>query len=247
MVAPCVYVGCAGWSLPTSAQVQFGPGASHLHRYATRLNACEINSSFHRPHSQSTYRRWAESVPGAFRFCVKMPQTITHERKLLNSEALLYEFLEQAQGLGDRLGSFLVQLPPSLALDRRAAHRFLGALRGRWGGTVALEPRHASWFTPDGDELLRSHEVARVLADPVRHDSGAAPGGWDGAVYLRLHGAPRIYYSSYGPALITALARRIAQALQDGQSVWCIFDNTAGGAAAENALSLRQALARELE
>ncbi|MDB5873048.1 MAG: hypothetical protein JWQ07_2490 [Ramlibacter sp.] len=244
--APC-YVGCAGWSLPRAVQRAFGAGGSHLQRYATQLNACEINSSFHRAHSAATYRRWAESTPEHFRFSVKLPKAITHERKLLACEPLLGEFIEQAGALGTRLGCLLVQLPPSLAFDAATAGAFLTALRRRWDGPVAAEPRHASWFGPQADAMLAGHRVARVLADPVRQAAGATPGGWQGLTYLRLHGSPRMYYSAYEPALIATLARRMAVALREGTAVWCVFDNTAAGAAADNALGLKRALDKELE
>jgi uncharacterized protein YecE (DUF72 family) len=239
------YIGCAGWSLPRSVQAQFAAEGSHLQRYASRLNAAEINSSFHRPHSQATYRRWADSVPKSFRFCVKLPKAITHGQRLLDCEPLLDEFLQQASGLGVRLGCLLVQLPPSLAFDAGAAAMFFAALRQRWQGAVSAEPRHASWFCPEAESLLSKHRVARVLADPVRHAPGVLPGGWPGLVYLRLHGSPRMYYSAYQPALIAALAGRISLARRQGGALWCIFDNTAGGAAAHNALELQQALGKD--
>ena len=237
-----ILVGCAGWSLPRAVQEAFGPGDSHLARYATRFPVTEINSSFHRPHNRSLYEKWARSVPEGFRFCAKLPRTITHERRLAGCEDLLDTFLDEAGGLGDRLACLLVQLPPSFAFDARVAGDFLQSLQARFRGALALEPRHASWFTPEGDALLREHEVARVLADPVRHPPGAQPGGWPGRIYLRLHGAPRMYYSAYEPALLQALAARIGQAAADGAEVWCIFDNTASGAAAGDALQLQQLL-----
>ncbi len=240
------YFGCAGWRLPRDAQPAFAPEGSHLQRYACRLNAVEINSSFYRPHSRATYERWAATVPPDFRFSVKLPRTITHDHRLVDTEPLLDEFLAQASGLRDRLGCLLVQLPPSLAFQPATATPFFDALRQRHGGALALEPRHASWFTPEVDAWLAQLQVARVLADPVRHDAGRAPGGFADRIYLRLHGSPRMYYSSYQPAMIGVLARRIAVALRDGHTVWCIFDNTAGSAAAHNALDLEQALDKEI-
>lgn len=240
------YIGCAGWSLPATVQGAFGTQGSHLERYATRLNACEINSSFHRPHSRATYARWAAAVPEDFRFCAKLPKAITHERKLLDCEALLDDFLAQAGGLASRLACLLVQLPPSLAFEPAGAGGFFDALRRRWAGATSAEPRHASWFTREAQEFLARHRIARVLADPARHEAGNQPGGWPGLIYLRLHGSPRTYYSAYEPALIASLARRIALAVREGTPVWCIFDNTAAGAAAHNALSLQQALDKEL-
>ena len=235
-------IGCAGWSLPRAVQDAFDPGMSHLARYATRFPVTEINSSFHRPHKRSLYEKWAAGVPPHFRFCAKLPKTVTHERRLVDCEDLLEAFLEQAGGLGDKLSCLLVQLPPSFAFDASLATSFLGMLRARWKGGLAMEPRHATWFEGDADALLREHEVARVLADPVRHAAGAAPGGWPGRIYLRLHGSPRMYYSSYEPALLQALADRLRAADAAGTETWCIFDNTASGAAAGDALLLQRLL-----
>jgi len=240
-----VLVGCAGWSLPRDVQPEFGAGASHLARYATRLAATEINSSFHRPHPPWVWRRWAEAVPEGFRFSVKLPRTITHERRLLGCEAGLDAFLAQATLLGPKLACLLVQLPPSLAFDAGVAGLFTDALRARFDGDIALEPRHASWFEPAADTLLAARRIARVLADPVRHDAGRQPGGWPGLVYVRLHGSPRMYYSAYDATLLAALAARIALASAAGTGVWCIFDNTAAGAATANALALMHHLAQE--
>jgi uncharacterized protein YecE (DUF72 family) len=237
-----ILLGCAGWSLPRAVQDAFGEGDSHLGRYATRFPATEINSSFHRPHQRSLYEKWAAAVPSGFRFCAKLPKTITHERRMVDCQVLLEAFLAQAGGLGERLACLLVQLPPSFAFDARLAEPFLAMLRGRFAGALALEPRHASWFTPEADALLRAHEVARVLADPVRHEAGRWPGGWPRRVYLRLHGSPRMYYSSYETTQLRALADRILQAQADGAEVWCMFDNTASGAAAGDALQLQRLL-----
>lgn len=237
-----ILVGTAGWSLPRAVQETFAEGASHLERYASRFPVTEINSSFHRPHQRTLYEKWAAAVPADFRFCAKLPGTITHERRLVDCEALLGEFLAQAGGLGGKLACLLVQLPPSFAFDTALAAPFLALLRARFPGALALEPRHASWFEPEADGLLRELQVARVLADPVRHEAGRWPGGWTGRVYLRLHGAPRMYYSSYETPLLQSLATRMLQAEADGAEVWCIFDNTASGAAAGNALQLQRLL-----
>ncbi len=239
------FLGCASWSLPRDVQERFPGEGQHLHRYAARFPAAEINTSFHRPHSRATYERWAASVPAGFRFAVKLPKTITHERRLDGCEALLDEFLLQSGGLGERLGCLLVQLPPSLAFDEPTASSFLGLLRERWPGAVSAEPRHGSWFEERADALLARYQVARVLADPVRHPGGERPGGWRGLTYLRLHGTPRTYYSSYPDTVLEPLARRIALALRTGETVWCIFDNTAAGAATHNALALKQFLWKE--
>lgn len=231
-------IGCAGWQLPLAVQDRFPAGGSHLQRYAGVFNASEINSSFHRPHRVSTYERWAQAVPGAFRFSAKLPKVITHERRLADCTQPLAQFFSECAGLGPRLGCVLVQLPPSLAFEPRLATGFFDSLAAHYAGPLALEPRHASWFEASVDTWLAARRIARVLADPVRHESGAGPGGWPGLVYLRLHGSPRTYYSSYGDDVLRPLATRLRQELDAGRDAWCIFDNTAGQAAAGDALRL---------
>ncbi len=242
---PGCRIGCAGWRLPPAEHDSFPAEGSHLQRYAARFCGVEINSSFHRPHSHATYARWAAGVPEHFRFCVKLPKTVTHEHGLVDCAGLLDAFLAQAAGLGPRLSCLLVQLPPKLDFDATTARAFFALLRERWPGDVAVEPRHASWFAPEAEAMLTAARAARVLADPVLHPTGERPGGWPAMAYLRLHGSPRRYYSSYEPQTIAALARRIRRALGDNQEVWCIFDNTASGAAAHNALLLKQCLEKD--
>jgi uncharacterized protein YecE (DUF72 family) len=235
-----IYVGTAGWSIPRAEQRRFPAGESLLARYAQVLPAVEINSTFHRPHRASTFERWAASVPRAFRFSVKLPRAITHDRRLAGVAPLLDGFLGDLEPLGSRIACLLVQLPPSLAFDARSVRAFFKVLRTRFGGGVALEPRHASWFEARADELMAEHEVARVAADPPRAEADGAPGGWPGLAYFRLHGSPRIYYSSYEGESLRTLAARLRQLRRRRTTTWCIFDNTTLGAATGNALSLME-------
>jgi uncharacterized protein YecE (DUF72 family) len=216
----------------------FPDAASGLARYAGRFNATEINSSFYRSHRPDTWRRWAEAAPEDFRFAVKAPRTLTHERRLAQTGELLDAFLDEARLLGPRLGPILLQLPPSLAFEAEVAVAFFESLRERHSGAVACEPRHASWFEPPAERLLERMQVARVAADPIRHARAGEPGGWRGLAYWRLHGSPRIYRSAYDESYLAGLAGLLRAAEAD--QVWCIFDNTASGAAAANALRLQE-------
>jgi uncharacterized protein YecE (DUF72 family) len=138
------HIGTAGWSIRSEHAAAFGAGGSHLQRYATRFNAVEINSSFYRPHRPATYTRWAASVPDGFRFAVKMPRTITHEKRLLDSDEELKRFAGEVSALGEKLGPVLIQLPPSLAFAPQTARDFFGEVRAALPGQLALEPRHMS-------------------------------------------------------------------------------------------------------
>jgi len=235
-------IGTAGWSVPGALADRFARQGGVLERYATGFNAVEINSSFYRPHQPKTYERWARTTPTDFRFAVKAPRAITHDARLVDCTAALDAFLAQAGALGAKLGPILVQLPPSLAFEPDVAGRFFGELRGRFDGGLACEPRHGSWFGRAADGLLTAHRVGRCAADPVRHPLAGKPGGWGGLAYWRLHGSPRMYYSAYDDEALAQLGQDLANSPAD--ETWCIFDNTALGAAAEDALKL-QVLAAE--
>lgn len=234
-----IRIGCAGWSLPKTHAGAFPSEGSHLERYAAVFDAVEINSSFYRPHRRQTYARWAASVPPGFRFAVKLPRTITHERRLSGSAELLDAFFDEVGGLQSKLGCVLVQLPPSLVFEAAAATAFFEAVRARHSGPVAVEPRHATWFDAPAEATLRQHAMARVAADPARVPQAAQPGADAALVYLRLHGSPRMYYSDYDDDRLRAYAQRLREAAEAAAATWCIFDNTALGAATANALTLR--------
>ncbi len=238
-----VRIGTAGWGIPPQYAVEFPGDGSHLQRYAGRLSAVEINSSFYRPHRVATFRRWASSVPASMRFAVKVPKDITHARRLVDTAAPLDRFLSEASGLGLALGPLLVQLPPGLSLDERVSARFFDTLRARFAGPVVCEPRHPTWFTPAAGAILAQFGIARAAADPACVPSAGEPGGSSRLAYFRLHGSPEMYYSAYLPEYLERLARRIADAAVEAEEVWCIFDNTARGEAARNALDLMAALA----
>jgi uncharacterized protein YecE (DUF72 family) len=237
-----VHLGVAGWSLRREHAPEFPSEGTHLERYSTLFNSVEINSCFYRPHRFSTYERWAGSVPANFRFAVKLPKAITHEARLLGVAPALERFLGETAGLGTRLGPILVQLPPSFAFDAAVASSFFTELRSRFPGDVVFEPRHESWFSDDVNAMLIEHLVARVAADPARVPAAADPGGYDRVVYIRLHGSPRIYYSAYPAKTLEQTARTIEETSARGISTWCIFDNTALGAATADALTVKSHL-----
>ena len=235
------FVGTAGWSVPRASADRCPGTGSHLQRYSRTFNCAEINSSFHRPHSATTYAKWAGCTPPGFCFAVKLPRSITHDQQLRRSRKQFTEFLEQTAGLGDKRGPLLVQLPPSLSFDVRVAGRFFDLARASYTGLMVCEPRHETWFAAPATALLQRFQIARVAADPPPAIGANIPGGWEGAAYFRLHGSPRKYWSKYDPAFIQALSNSIC-AITPPTQVWCVFDNTASGAALENAWELHSKL-----
>ena len=235
------HVAIAGWGIRKEQRDWFASEGSHLERYASRFDAVEINSSFYSSHKRDTYERWAAAVPPRFKFAVKMPKWLTHERALEDTGDALAQFIREIGGLGKKLGPVLVQLPPGLAYDPRTVETFFSSLRARHRGAIVCEPRHPTWFTGAADRRLAAHGVGRVAADPSCGEDGDQPGGADRIAYFRLHGSPVMYQSSYEDAYLDRLAARMRELARDG-TVWCVFDNTARGAATANAMQLRDRL-----
>lgn len=238
-----VCIGTAGWSIPAACAEAFPTEGSQLERYAGVMNAVEINTSFYRPHKPQTYERWAASTPPGFRFAVKCPKRISHEARLEGAEELLARFFGEAGALEAKWVVLLVQLPPSLRFDAIVAGRFFEQLRNVFGDAIVCEPRHLSWFTPEAEALMAQHGVARAAVDPAKWPGADMPAGCPSIAYFRWHGSPRIYWSDYSEAWLAERAAVVA-CLPAGTQRWCIFDNTASGAALGNALQLQAVLTR---
>jgi uncharacterized protein YecE (DUF72 family) len=239
--AQLVRIGVAGWNIPRDSAGEFPADGSHLQRYSRVFNSVEINSSFYREHRLSTWERWRDSVPDDFQFSVKAPRAITHDAKLRCEPEVLSKFLQQVEMLRKKLGPILFQLPPSLAFDRESVTAFLTMLRQHFAGDVVWEPRHKSWFEDAATEMLSTFRVARVAADPACAPGAAHPAAASDVVYFRLHGSPRLYYSAYDEDFLVGLAPRLAEFAATAKT-WCVFDNTASGAATRNALELTREL-----
>lgn len=234
-------VGTAGWGIAARYAGDFPGEGTHLERYAVRLSCVEINSSFYRSHRPEAYARWADAVPEGFRFSVKLPKTITHEKRLRDCDEEIARFLAQAGCLGAKFGMILVQTPPSLAFSQDRVASLLGRLQSGIDAGIAVEPRHRSWFSDAADTLMQRMGVARVAADPALFPDAGEPGGSAAFAYFRFHGSPVIYQSDYPPEALDHIRRRLDLARKTGvREVWCIFDNTAEGYALGNALAVAE-------
>lgn len=241
MSTSTIYLGTAGWTIPKTSVERFSTEGSHLLRYASRLPAVEVNSTFRQWHQPATFARWAATVPEGFRFALKVPQSITHEAGLAKCDEPLARFLHDTAALGGKRGPLLVQLPPSLGFSRPIAAGFFSLLRQAYAGPVVCEPRHPSWFTPAVEGMLVEHRIARAAADPPPVPAAGNPGGWRDLAYYRWHGSPRIYYSEYDASALQELSQRLIASAASAET-WCIFDNTALGFATTNALEMARLL-----
>ena len=228
-------IGTAGWALPKALRVSDSAQKPVLQQYAQLFDVVEINSSFYRPHRRSTYERWREGVPEAFRFSVKVPKAITHELGLSGCQSETAAFMDSVSGLEHKLGALLVQLPRGRTFEARVAGAFFKTLRQQTPAQIVCEARSASWFDAAATAVLEAHRISRVIADPIPSGCEFAAPGDASFAYFRLHGSPRMYHSSYSMAYL----QHVAAAARTAAVSWCIFDNTAAGAAWSDADMLR--------
>lgn len=134
-----------------------------LKHYATKLNAVEINNTFHRFPKKSLLESWAAQVPADFRFGLKAPMKITHRMRLKSTEQEVRYLCEVASALENKLGPILFQLPPSLKKDEETLRLFLTSLPK--DKRAAFEFRHPSWNSEFVYAMLREHNCAWCISD----------------------------------------------------------------------------------
>ncbi len=165
-----LYLGTSGWSYAdwegTLYPEGLAPGA-RLAEYVKSYATVEIDSTFYGTPRRSTVQKWREVAPEGFLFAAKFPQEITHEKNLAGCEGAAENFVRVMEGLGDRLGPLLLQLPPSFTVEGMdTLETFLDSLPD--GFRYAVEVRHRSWLRPDLTDLLWEHGAVLTLVDYPR-------------------------------------------------------------------------------
>jgi uncharacterized protein YecE (DUF72 family) len=174
--------------------------AEMLPYYAGKFSTVEINNTFYRMPSPELFTTWAEQTPPSFRFAVKSPRRITHEKKLVDSADTVERLYAIGAVLGEKMGPVLFQLPPFARKDAPKLATFLGQLPP--GAKAAFEFRHESWFDREVFDLLRAHNACLCIAEAEDFVTPfEATASWG---YLRLR------RQDYDDAMLEAWAGRIA-------------------------------------
>ncbi|BAU09599.1 hypothetical protein LEP3755_00700 [Leptolyngbya sp. NIES-3755] len=163
-------IGCAIWAYKPWVGDLFPPKSKpsdFLNLYSRRFTCVEGNTTFYSIPDRKMVDRWKSETPSGFKFCPKLPKTLTHSGKLAASISGALEFLELMQRLDDRLGVIFAQLPPKYSpANFNDLETFL---RGWKGAELALEVRHQEWFKEPYrtqlNELLKELNIGRVLLD----------------------------------------------------------------------------------
>jgi uncharacterized protein YecE (DUF72 family) len=162
-----IRLGTQGWNYDSWVGPFYPEGtrpAEFLRIYARAFDTVEVDSTFYAVPAAKTVKGWAERTPDGFTFALKMPQEITHERKLRDCDDILAEFMAAARELGPKLGPILLQLGPEFApTELPALAQFLPRLPR--DARFAVEFRNRGWIHDGVIALLAEHHVALALTD----------------------------------------------------------------------------------
>ncbi|TXF87575.1 DUF72 domain-containing protein [Neolewinella aurantiaca] len=172
---PHIYIGATGWSMKEWVGKWYPDktkSADYLREYGKQFNTIELNTTHYRVPAPDLVARWCSSVPDDFRFCPKVPQTISHSNDFGMPDGTLEVFIRSMDGMRDKLGCVFLQLPPYFGANRL---KLLTIFLDRWPQTLplAVEVRHASWFSaPAATEALMSALAARNIAAVITDVAG---------------------------------------------------------------------------
>jgi uncharacterized protein YecE (DUF72 family) len=234
-----VRIGTSGWSYKHWREVFYPRGLPQrrwLEHYAGEFDTVELNATFYRLASESTFSGWRQRTPEGFRFALKAPRAITHMKKLGDCEGELARFISRAELLGNKMGPVLVQLPPKWQCNPPRLAAFLSLLPERH--RFAFEFRDRSWLCDEVYEMLRRYNAALVrVSAPSYPDAEVSAADFQ---YLRMHGEKRLYSSKYSEQSLARWTDAIAGWVDEGQAVFAYFNNDARGYAVEDARTLRR-------
>jgi uncharacterized protein YecE (DUF72 family) len=240
-----LFTGTSGWQYDDWRGVLYEPGTPRrqwLARYAERFSTVENNAAFYRLPSSDTFAGWRDATPPGFRMAVKASRYLTHIKRLHDPAEPVQRLCTAVAGLGDRLGPVLLQLPPTLHADVGLLDACLGCFPPEV--RVAVEPRHASWWTPEVRAVLTRHNAALCWADrrarPVTPLWRTADWG-----YLRFHAGLAHPFPRYGKQALSHWAARIAETWPDSADVHAYFNNDLGAAAVLDATAFAAIAARK--
>lgn len=243
MSASVFYVGTSGWTYD-HWRGDFYPMKLARTRwfdyYAERFTSVEVNATFYRVFNDTTFEKWRTQVGPDFRYVLKVPRQITHEKHLAGCEEDIRVFCHSASLLGDRLGMLLVQIAPDMPYDLALLRSALTAFEDP--SQVAVEFRAEYWRSEAVRSLLEELGTVHVSVDsPTTRLSEWVTGK---AAYIRLHGRSGWYDSNYSPGELNEIATLAHQMADRGaEKVYIFFNNDVGGYAPHNALALAEILA----
>jgi uncharacterized protein YecE (DUF72 family) len=240
-----IRIGTSGWHYKhwLGKFYPAGLASSRMFEFYQRyFDTVELNNSFYRLPTPEAFANWREAAPENFLFAVKGSRFLTHNKKLKDPEQALHNLLPRAEGLKEKLGPVLFQLPPKWKVNVERLDTFLQVLPKVHD--YAFEFREPSWNIEAVYDTLRRHNAAYCIHElagfhtPILVTADFA--------YVRLHGPGGRYQGCYEEEKLTEWADRIAEWSRKLKAAYVYFDNDDSGYAPRNALELKQLVRKRI-
>jgi uncharacterized protein YecE (DUF72 family) len=236
-----IYIGTSGWVYNDWIGIFYPedvPSKERLRFFSQRFRTAEVNYSFYHLPKPKTYENWYNQTPEKFVIAVKASRFITHIKRLREAKTAWTKFLENALHLKEKLGPILFQFPPSFRATGENVMSLEEFLKDMDKKNIrsAFEFRHESWCEDKVYEILQKNKVAWVIADSPRYPKAEVV--TCDFVYIRMHGAEKLFSSKYSVEEIEDLAGKIKIWYSKGLDSYTYFNNDHHGYAIENATEL---------
>jgi uncharacterized protein YecE (DUF72 family) len=234
-----VFIGTSGWNYGHWSGKFFPedlPKTKWFNYYHKRFDTVELNTSFYHLPRKTTFEKWYNESPSGFIFSIKASRYITHVKKLNEPEEPVNTFFSNAEGIKEKGGVILFQLPPGLKYNKEKLENTLNVLPKNYRYT--FEFRNDTWWNDEAYELLRKNNIAFCLfelAGKITPRIVTAD-----YIYIRLHGPGGKYAGSYSDEVLAEWAAAFREWKSEGKDVYCYFDNDDSAYAVYNALTLKK-------
>lgn len=233
-----IHTGCSGFYNKAWKGIFYPPempSKEWFGYYATQFITFEINATFYKFPTLRVMQNWYNKAPEKFIYAVKAPKVITHLKRFKDCAEEITAFYQTIrEGLVEKLGPVLFQLPPSFSYSEDRLQLIIDALNPKF--TNVIEFRHASWWRDDVYEALSKKNASfcsvsypNLPADIIQNNTTG---------YVRMHGIPKLFYSEYTATEIESLFNQIKSS--SFKEVFVFFNNTASAAGIINAVQFNK-------
>lgn len=171
---PHIYMGCAKWGRKEWVGKIYPKGtkeANFLDEYVHHYNCIELNATHYKIYDAEAISKWDARVSDKkdFKFCPKVPQSISHYSNLIDASQQTTAFLEGVLAFGKHLGPIFLQLSDKFSPKRKDnLYRYLQSLPQDL--QFFLELRHPEWFSDAGTReelfgMLHKLNIGAVITD----------------------------------------------------------------------------------
>jgi uncharacterized protein YecE (DUF72 family) len=234
------HIGCSGFHYKEWKEEFYPAGLAQskwFNHYTQHFNTLELNVTFYRFPTLKSLQVWNDKSPEGFSFSSKVPRSITHFKKFVDTERMMDDFYcLLKEGLGNKLSCVLTQLPPQFKYSEEGLERIIKQLNP--GFDNVIEFRNESWWRKDVMEILLQHKVTfcgvsfpKIIYDDAIINNRLA--------YYRFHGVPRLFYSEYEESFIEKIYHQLSSNTTVTEA-FIYFNNTASTAALHNARQFKK-------